>query len=83
MRLPKNTLPSVLHLVQKYIDGQLVGFFSDASTAPDIDTTFKVALIADDLKMRQLQGELLTHTILQMLNKANVIEFLTTAYLRY
>ena len=52
MRLPNDTLPSVLHLVQKYIDNQLIGFFSDASTAPDIDTTFKVALIADNLRMR-------------------------------
>ena len=64
MRLPRDTLPSVLHLVQKYIDNQLEGFFSDPGMQPDIDTLFKVALIADDLKMRNLQAELLTNTVL-------------------
>ena len=64
MRLPRDTLPSVLHLVQKYIDNQLEGLFSDPSMAPDIVTLFKVALIADDLKMRKLQAELLTNTVL-------------------
>ena len=82
MRLPKTTLPSDLHLVQKYIDNQLVGFFQDETTAPNIETTFNIALIADDLKMRVLQVELLTQTILQMLNKCNVIKFLTPAHER-
>lgn len=49
---------------------------------PDIDTLFKVALIADDLKMRNLQAELLTNTVLQMLNKQNVIEYLSPAQAR-
>lgn len=82
MRLPRTTLPSDLHLVQKYIDNQLVGFFQDETTAPNIETTFNIALIADDLRMRVLQVELLTQTILQMLNKCNVIKFLTPAHER-
>ena len=49
---------------------------------PDIDTLFKIALIADDLKMRTLQAELLTNTVLQMLNKQNVIEYLSPAQAR-
>ena len=47
-----------------------------------MDTMFKIALLADDLKMRKLQAEILTRTMIQMLNRNNVIHYLTPAHLR-
>jgi len=75
MRLSKNTLPSVLLLVLKYIDNK---FFFDQHM--DLDTSFRVANIADELKMRDLERELLCKTIMLMINKQNVIQFLNTAF---
>lgn len=75
MRLSKDTLPSILLLVLKYIDNK---FFFDQSM--DLDTSFRVAKIADELKMRDLERDLLCKTIILMINKQNVIYFLNTAY---
>ena len=38
--------------------------------------------MADDLKMRKLEQELLNKMIIQMLNKLNVIDFLNVAHNR-
>mmetsp|Transcript_30020 Transcript_30020/g.37151 ORF Transcript_30020/g.37151 Transcript_30020/m.37151 type:complete len:123 (+) Transcript_30020:367-735(+) len=75
MRLSKQTLPSIFILVLQYIDNK---FFFDASM--DFETSFKVVQIADELKMRKLESELLCETIMQAINKQNVIPLLNTTH---
>ena len=77
IRLPKTTLPSVLLLVIKFIDNK---FLMDSSM--DLETSFHIAMIADELKMRKLESELLSTTIMQLINKQNVLFFLNTTWLR-
>lgn len=59
MRLSKDTLPSVLLIVIKFIEEK---FFFDSTT--DIDTMFMCVKIADQLKMRTLEKELLNKSVI-------------------
>ena len=39
----------------------------------DLQTAFEIAKISDDLKMRKLESELLCDTIMQLIDKHNVV----------
>ena len=72
-RLSKNTYPSILMLVIQHIDQQ------HSFENLDLDTAFKVVLVADELRMRQLEHELLWTQVVQMINKTNVLDYLSIA----
>ena len=59
IRLTKTTLPSILLIIVKYIQNE---FFFDSSL--DMDTCFHLARVADELKMRDLEQNLLCKVIL-------------------
>ena len=78
IRLTKQTLPSVLLLAIQYIEDKFV-----PDNQLDMETVFRLAKVADELKMRELENDLLTRTAMQLLNKNNVILYIGEAHTIY
>lgn len=77
MRLSKDTLPSVLLIMIRFIEEKFI-----FDNTVDLDTTFMCVKIADQLKMRNLERELLTTLVMQMINKVNVIDYVGPAHVQ-
>ena len=79
INLTRKTKPSSILMLIKYIKD-----VNESGSSPlselDIFSAKKLLILADILKMRSLEKELLTVVIIQKLDRDNVIEFLNISH---